>query len=75
MVITTPDLAPGFQLAGAEAFAVESAGEAERVLQELVEGVEASLDRLSAPASLQALVAARLDALTAEERRAWIPAF
>ena len=43
MVITTPDLAPGFQLAGAEAFAVESAGEAERVLQELVEGDEASL--------------------------------
>jgi V/A-type H+-transporting ATPase subunit F len=43
MVITTPDLAPGFQLAGAEAFAVESAREAERVLRELVEGDEASL--------------------------------
>lgn len=43
MVITTPDLAPGFQLAGAETFAVESAREAERVLQGLLEGDEASL--------------------------------
>ncbi len=33
------------------------------------EGVDASLDALGAPASLQALVAARLDALTPVERR------
>ncbi len=43
MIITTPDLVPGFQLAGAEAFAVESAEEAERVLHKLLEGGEASL--------------------------------
>ncbi len=43
MVITTPDLAPGFQLAGAETFAVESIEEAETVLHQLLEGGEASL--------------------------------
>jgi V/A-type H+-transporting ATPase subunit F len=43
MVITTPDLAPGFQLAGAETFVVESAEEAKTVLQQLLEGDEASL--------------------------------
>lgn len=43
MVITTPDLAPGFQLSGAETFAVESTEEAERVLRQLLEGGEASL--------------------------------
>lgn len=43
MVITTPDLAPGFQLAGTETFAVETTEEAERVLRELLEGDKASL--------------------------------
>ena len=43
MVITTPDLAPGFRLAGVETFAVESPDKAERVLRELLEGDEASL--------------------------------
>ncbi len=43
MVITTPDLAPGFQLAGVETFAVETVEEAETVLQKLLTGGEASL--------------------------------
>ena len=43
MVITTPDLAPGFQLAGAKTFAVESTEEAVRVLHGLLEADEASL--------------------------------
>ena len=43
MVITTPDLAPGFGLAGVEAFAVDSPEKAEAVLRELLEGGEASL--------------------------------
>lgn len=43
MVITTPDLAPGFQLAGVETFAVETIEEAETVLQKLLTGGEASL--------------------------------
>ena len=38
------------------------------------DGVDASLDVLGAPASLQALVAARLDALTAAERRVVVDA-
>jgi V/A-type H+-transporting ATPase subunit F len=43
MVITTPDLAPGFQLAGVETFAVETAEKAESLLRELLAGDEASL--------------------------------
>lgn len=43
MVITTPDLAPGFQLAGVETFAVASVAEAETVLRDLMDGAEASL--------------------------------
>jgi vacuolar-type H+-ATPase subunit F/Vma7 len=43
MVITTPDLAPGFQLAGVETFAVESTKRAEVVLRKLMTGDEASL--------------------------------
>jgi vacuolar-type H+-ATPase subunit F/Vma7 len=43
MVITTPDLAPGFRLAGVETFAVESCEKAEALLRQLLEGGEASL--------------------------------
>jgi vacuolar-type H+-ATPase subunit F/Vma7 len=43
MVITTPDLAPGFQLAGVETFAVESVEKAEEILRKLLAGDEASL--------------------------------
>jgi len=43
IVITTPDLAPGFQLAGVETFAVESGAQAEAVLRTLLAGGEASL--------------------------------
>jgi vacuolar-type H+-ATPase subunit F/Vma7 len=43
MVITTPDLAPGFQLAGVETLAVDSAAEAETILRRLLAGGEASL--------------------------------
>jgi V/A-type H+-transporting ATPase subunit F len=43
MVITTSDLAPGFQLAGVETFAVESIGEAEATLRKLLTEGEASL--------------------------------
>ena len=43
IVITTPDLAPGFQLAGVETFAVDSAAQAEDVLRTLLAGGEASL--------------------------------
>ncbi len=43
MVITTPDLAPGFQLAGVETFAVEDVGEAETTLRRLLATGEASL--------------------------------
>jgi V/A-type H+-transporting ATPase subunit F len=43
MVITTPNMAPGFRLAGVETFAAESPDEAQRVLRELLEGDEASL--------------------------------
>ena len=43
MVITTPDLAPGFQLAGVETFAVNSIEKAEEVMRQLLEADEASL--------------------------------
>jgi len=43
MVITTPDVAPGFELAGVETFAVESVSQAESILDELLTGDEASL--------------------------------
>ena len=43
MVITTPDLAPGFELAGVETFAVESVDQAEKLLEEFLAGDEASL--------------------------------
>lgn len=43
MVITTPDLAPGFELAGVEIFAVEDVNQAESILDELLTGDEASL--------------------------------
>ena len=43
MVITTPDLAPGFQLAGVETFAVEGVEEAQAVLRKLLAEGEASL--------------------------------
>jgi len=43
IVITTPDLAPGFELAGVEAFAVENVNQAEVILDELLTGDEASL--------------------------------
>lgn len=43
MVITTPDSAPGFQLAGVETFAVENVNQAESILKELLTGDEASL--------------------------------
>ena len=43
MVITTPDIAPGFELAGVETFAVETVNQAETILEELLAGDEASL--------------------------------
>ena len=43
MVITTPDLAPGYQLAGVETFAVQNSVEAERRLRQLLAAGEASL--------------------------------
>ncbi|MEW5960379.1 MAG: V-type ATP synthase subunit F [Chloroflexota bacterium] len=43
MVITTPDLAPGFQLAGVDTFAVEDADQAQATLSQLLAGDEASL--------------------------------
>lgn len=43
VVITTPDIAPGFQLAGVETFAVEDAGQAEAILRTCLAGGEASL--------------------------------
>lgn len=43
MVVTTPDLAPGFQLAGVETFAVEDAGQAGTILRQLLSEDEASL--------------------------------
>ena len=43
MVITTPDTATGFQLAGAETFSVDNPDQAEQILTRLLEGQEASL--------------------------------
>jgi vacuolar-type H+-ATPase subunit F/Vma7 len=43
MVVTTPDLVPGFQLAGVETFAVENVDQAESILGELLSGDEAGL--------------------------------
>jgi vacuolar-type H+-ATPase subunit F/Vma7 len=43
IVVTTPDVAPGFQLAGVETVAVESGAQAEAVLRALLEAGEASL--------------------------------
>lgn len=43
MVITSPDLAPGFQLAGVETFPVDSIDAAEKLLRQLLAGEEASL--------------------------------
>ena len=43
MVITTPDLAPGFQLAGVETFTVNTAAEAETTLRRLLDEPEAGL--------------------------------
>jgi vacuolar-type H+-ATPase subunit F/Vma7 len=43
MVITTPALAPGFQLAGVETFAVDSPEQAEAILRPLLAGDKASL--------------------------------
>jgi vacuolar-type H+-ATPase subunit F/Vma7 len=43
MVITTPDLVLGFQLAGVETFAVDSVEQGEEILRRLLAGDEASL--------------------------------
>ncbi len=43
MVITTPDLVPGFQLAGVETFSVENVEQAETTLRRLLTDEEASL--------------------------------
>jgi vacuolar-type H+-ATPase subunit F/Vma7 len=43
MVITPPDLAPGFELAGVETFVVEDVDQAETILDQLLRGDEASL--------------------------------
>lgn len=43
VVVTTPDLAPGFQLAGVEAHAVETPEQAQAVLRDLMHGDEVSL--------------------------------
>jgi vacuolar-type H+-ATPase subunit F/Vma7 len=43
MVITSPDLAPGFQLAGVETFAVDGVGEAAAALRRLLAEGEAGL--------------------------------
>jgi vacuolar-type H+-ATPase subunit F/Vma7 len=43
MVITSPDLAPGFQLAGVDTFVAETVEDAEVVLQRLLAENEASL--------------------------------
>ena len=47
VVITTPDLAPGFQLAGVETHAVEQPETAHALLRELLEGKRASLIAVS----------------------------
>jgi V/A-type H+/Na+-transporting ATPase subunit F len=43
MVITSSDLAPGFELAGVETFAAEDPAQAQALLRELMAGDEASL--------------------------------
>ena len=43
IVVTTPDMATGFELAGVEAFAAQSPQEAETILRGLLESEEASL--------------------------------
>jgi vacuolar-type H+-ATPase subunit F/Vma7 len=43
IVVTTPDLAPGYQLAGVDTFAVKNVDEAEETLQKLLHDPEASL--------------------------------
>ena len=43
MIITTPDWAPGYQLAGVESFAAQDSVEAAAKLRELLAGGEASL--------------------------------
>lgn len=43
LVITTPDLAPGYQLAGVETFAVQTVEEAETTLSKLLDERDASL--------------------------------
>ena len=43
VVITTPDLAPGFQLAGVEAYAVAKPEKAQALLRNLMQGEDASL--------------------------------
>jgi vacuolar-type H+-ATPase subunit F/Vma7 len=43
MVITTPDLAPGFELAGVETFSATNSEEAETLLRQLLAQGEASL--------------------------------
>ncbi|MGQ9767340.1 MAG: V-type ATP synthase subunit F, partial [Anaerolineae bacterium] len=64
IVITTPDIAPGFQLAGVETFAVETPKEAQALLQELMATGEGSLIAIrqellaDAPSRLQQRIAA-----------------
>lgn len=43
MVITTADLAPGFQLAGVETFVAQDSAQAEAIVRELLASEEASL--------------------------------
>lgn len=43
MVMTTPELAPGYQLAGVETFAIRDGADAAATLRELMDGNEASL--------------------------------
>ncbi len=43
LVITTPDLAPGFQLAGVETLAAATVEAAESALRQLLDGRDASL--------------------------------
>jgi vacuolar-type H+-ATPase subunit F/Vma7 len=68
MVITTPDLAPGFQLAGVETFAVEDADQAETVLRDLLTGDAASLIVIR-----QRLLAAMSPALQHQARNSYEP--
>ncbi len=57
IVITAPDLATGFELAGVETFAAQSPQEAETMLRRLLESEEASL------------IAVRQDLLQAMDRQ------